>query len=896
MDEGWDRLLFCTSSVTARSLAIVIAIASATLGIVASQSPDRASALTGSEFDPGNIISDSAFYESNAMSESEIQSFLNGKIGTCANGACLNVLTNSVASRSRLVSDSTGNVRCEAFQGGQLTAAAIIYRVQVACGISAKVILVTLQKEQGLVTKTAPSQAALDRAMGYACPDTAPCAPTTLGFGNQIYAGTLQLKTYKASHFGMQPGSRSVLWNPNGACGNSVVNVQNYATAALYNYTPYRPNAAALATLYGTGDGCSSYGNRNFWVYYSSWFGPTYEAAPGAIAVLWNSVGGNEGAMGPAQAGLESFPGGGGGTGQRFQNGSIMASTSGLTVAIMNGPIRDSYFRSGGPAGPLGWPVDPGTSFPGAGGGTGQRFQNGSLMASTVTGGTVAIMDGSIRDNYFANGGPSGSLGWPVAGLQVFSGSGSGTGQQFQNGSSMSSPAVGTFPLMNGSIRDQYFSLGGPNSALGWPIAEQECAVELACTQKFQGRTLEADPIDTLHRFMGGNAGELGAPVGGTQHFAGSGGGTGQRYVGGSIMSSPVAGTFALMNGSIRDQYFNAGGPSSVWGWPTAKWVCAGSICTQTFQGGTIRTNPIDELHDLLGGDSGVMGPAMSGVETFTGSGGGTGQRFLNGSIMSSAEVSKALMNGPIRDAYFAGGGPSGPLGWPVDPVQSFADGAGQRFQNGSLMASTATGTTSALLNGPIRDTYFNSGGPAGVLGWPMSGVETFPGSGGGTGQRFQNGSMMASPSAGTFTLLNGPIRNQYFNAGGPSTAFGWPMANQVCTGSDCSQTFQGGVLKADPTGALQRSLGGDAGIMGSAQSGLEYFMGSGSGVGQRFLNGSIMSSPTAGTFALMNGSIRDQYFAAGGPSGTWGWPTTAQTCTASLCAQTFQGGSIKSK
>jgi len=56
--------------------------------------------------------------------------------------------------------------------------------------------------------------------------------------------------------------------------------LQNKATAALYYYTPYQPNAAALANLGGTGDGCSSYGNRNFWVYYNNWFGSTTAPTP----------------------------------------------------------------------------------------------------------------------------------------------------------------------------------------------------------------------------------------------------------------------------------------------------------------------------------------------------------------------------------------------------------------------------------------------------------------------------------------------------------------------------------------------------------------------------------------------------------------------------------------
>jgi len=69
-----------------------------------------------------------------------------------------------------------------------------IYRVQVACGISAKVILVTLQKEQGLVTSRAPSEYALRAAMGMACPDTAPCDAAFAGLARDTnrYVGWLQ--------------------------------------------------------------------------------------------------------------------------------------------------------------------------------------------------------------------------------------------------------------------------------------------------------------------------------------------------------------------------------------------------------------------------------------------------------------------------------------------------------------------------------------------------------------------------------------------------------------------------------------------------------------------------------------------------------------------------------
>lgn len=237
--------------------------------------------IVGSDFVPGSIIADELFYDANAMTVAEIQAFLTAKGGTCTNGKCLSIGRFAVDSRPISISDTTGNVKCQAFTGGSnLSAAEIIYRAQVACSISARVILVTLQKEQGLITKTAPSDYALIHAMGMACPDTSPCQAYAEGFGNQIYLGARQLMTYKASRFATQPGVRSIGFHPNAGCGSTQVNIQNYATAALYAYTPYQPNGAALANLRTTGDSCSSYGNRNFWVYYNDWFGTTVGRPP----------------------------------------------------------------------------------------------------------------------------------------------------------------------------------------------------------------------------------------------------------------------------------------------------------------------------------------------------------------------------------------------------------------------------------------------------------------------------------------------------------------------------------------------------------------------------------------------------------------------------------------
>jgi len=230
-----------------------------------------ATALAG--FNPSNLISDALFYDGAAMTTAQIQAFLNQKIGTCTNGKCLNVLQASFSSRGSVVSARTGNQVCAPVTGGTMSVAEAIYRLQVACGISAKVILVTLQKEQGLVTSRAPSDWNIRAAMGANCPDTAPCDPAYAGIGPQLVGGITQLKTYKAGAFARQPGTHFIGYHPNAACGGTNLLISNYATAALYNYTPYQPNAAALAAGYGTGNSCSSYGNRNFYNYYTDWFG-----------------------------------------------------------------------------------------------------------------------------------------------------------------------------------------------------------------------------------------------------------------------------------------------------------------------------------------------------------------------------------------------------------------------------------------------------------------------------------------------------------------------------------------------------------------------------------------------------------------------------------------------
>ncbi len=234
-----------------------------------------------SQFQPGNIISDAVFFNSGTMSEAQIQSFLQSKVPACQSGyTCLKDWYDT--------SRSTGaDPMCGAYAGGyRERASTIIFKVAQACGINPQVILVTLQKEQGLVTHTSPSTSRFTIAMGQGCPDTAACDTAYYGFFNQVYGAARQFKRYAnppgtSNYFTWYaPGKTwNVLYHPNRSCGSSPVYIQNQATANLYYYTPYQPNRAALNAGYGTGDGCSSYGNRNFYNYFTDWFGSTQSAA-----------------------------------------------------------------------------------------------------------------------------------------------------------------------------------------------------------------------------------------------------------------------------------------------------------------------------------------------------------------------------------------------------------------------------------------------------------------------------------------------------------------------------------------------------------------------------------------------------------------------------------------
>ncbi len=251
--------------------------------------PEQHDEVDTAGFDPGLIVSDDSFFDSGALDEGQIQDFLEAL--PCRADPGVPCLADYRQGTTTQPAQEPGH--CSAYQGATgERASRIIAKVAEACGINPKTLLVLLQKEQSLLTR--PSEYGYARATGYACPDTADCDQEYFGFFNQVYNAAWQFRQY-TQHPDRQYriGTVPVAYNPDAACGASEVAISNQATANLYNYTPYQPNEAALASTDADGDGCSAWGNLNFWLLWNRWFGdPTEVRFEGFLPPCTRLVGG----------------------------------------------------------------------------------------------------------------------------------------------------------------------------------------------------------------------------------------------------------------------------------------------------------------------------------------------------------------------------------------------------------------------------------------------------------------------------------------------------------------------------------------------------------------------------------------------------------------------------
>jgi serine-type D-Ala-D-Ala endopeptidase (penicillin-binding protein 7) len=210
--------------------------------------------LAQAEFNPQFIISDEEMQSTSNWTQSDIQKFLQDK------GSYLAAL---------IAEDADGLLK---------SAAEIIYITAVKYQINPKFLLVTLQKEQSLVTDDTPTQKQLDWATGYGVCDSCDLNGDSLlkykGFGKQVDNAAGLIRWY----YNNSDKSFVKKKDQNTTIDNQIIIPQSWATAFLYTYTPHL------------------HGNKNFWRIWNTWFSQIYpngtliSASNGEVWLIQNNI------------------------------------------------------------------------------------------------------------------------------------------------------------------------------------------------------------------------------------------------------------------------------------------------------------------------------------------------------------------------------------------------------------------------------------------------------------------------------------------------------------------------------------------------------------------------------------------------------------------------------
>lgn len=771
--SGWTGVRGVLAALAATVLAAGV--------LVAQPAPAHASSVTAG-FDHTLIVSDAEFYNGRAMSAAQVQSFLNQRVPRCEIGdrgkrpgqpgrsgyaiaqKCLRDFTVTTTSRS-------ANAYCAAYRGASNESAAqIIAKVGQACGINQKTLLVLLEKEQSLVTHRVPTTRMFNFAMGWACPDSGPgnspnCDPAAANFFTQVYRSAWQFKRYAVNpeRFNFRAGQTAkVQWHPNASCGTSRFVIKNRATAGLYNYTPYRPNQAALKAGWGTGDSCSSYGNRNFFSFWKVWFGNPNSSlkyqVTGDIQKHFDRNGGVAAFGEPLQNRVYSSANGGG-YAQRFERATIATSlATGKTYRLGTGPFHDRWTALGGPASAWGWLnghalcglADRGCRYP---------FQHGLASYSASTG--VQFVPNAVQGVWSRYGYEAGRLGYPVEEAQQSSG---GFVQFFQNGAVMVTADAQEY-VLNRHLAEAWSGAGGGIKGLG--------LITGGAVRHEGGRYFTPFERGTL--FLDGDRAV--------------------RFGSGPFLTEYTAGR----------QWENQ------WGWPLAPGTCnrATGECSMVFEKGIATYTPTggvqfvsNALHDAWVNEGGVarlghpVGPQTRHTETrFS-------QPFERGTIFVEGTRSVRFGNGPFLTEFTRSGGVAGAWGWPR------AAGTCDRrtgicrmvFEHGEAFYSPKTGVQFL----PTADVaaWDREGGMA-RLGLPTAAVQSHGDEM--TSQSFEKGRLFIRSGAAV-RFGNGPFLQEYDRTGGPSGPWGWPQLPGECglPNGGCRMVFEHGTATYTPRGGVR--------------------------------------------------------------------------------------------
>lgn len=881
-----------------RAFTVSVAVAAVTIGTLSGASATAighsatadGAARTGivhaadlSQFRPGNIISDAVFFNASTMTEAQIDAFLRQRVPTCQSGyTCLKDYRQATSTRN-------ADNYCRAYGGeSSESAARIIYKVAQACGINPQVLIVTLEKEQGLVTHTWPSSWRYTIAMGQGCPDTAACDTRYYGFFNQVYGAARQFKIYTEGRYFTYyaPGKTwNIRYSPNAACGSSPVYIENQATANLYYYTPYQPNAASLRAGYGEGDGCSTYGNRNFYQKFTDWFGsPTFQVV-GSLGAYWQSQGAGNGWIGSPTASMRSWSGHG--WSQRFTNADLYLKAGDASVRATIGGTQAEYRFVGEVASGLGWPAGPVSA---AGGGWYQDFVNGRIYVRPTDGNGYAVAS-PMHEAYEAAGNINGFLGWPDSRAYKYE---DGSRQDFAKGSIFQGPS--STVALDANWTSAFTGAGGPRR-VGWPLmtgttgsgSYARFTAGLIFRPSNGANIVVRGEVYRGYAGAGGIDGPLGAPLSEERSEAGR---FWQQFEGGTVYVS-TAGTYAVTK--LADALAKAGGVRAL-GYPTGPQVGSGTSLSQDFGDRTLTVSTAGSftVGGVIGRTYRAMGAAASSLGAAIGPEravpGGYVQEFEKGRILCSAAAT-VVVPSATATLHDAAGGVQGRLGWPTASETVTENEMRQPFQGGEIW-SAKDGSAGAVVVGAILHTARVAGGIS-VLGVP-TGPERE--SSAGWMQEFSRGVVFV-PRTGTASAIVGSILAKYKQEGGvdsfgfatgPATSIGGGVTVQPFANVTVYATAVGTYATRGYIRTFHSQLGGAHGLLGAPAQ--DEYATSG-GYRQAFTAGTVLVSST-GAF-VARGALGAEYLRRGGEAGRLGWPLGNETTGDGRWQQPFQGGTL---
>ncbi|MFP5218320.1 MAG: N-acetylmuramoyl-L-alanine amidase [Actinomycetes bacterium] len=310
------------------------------------------------------------------------------------------------------------------------------------------------------------------------------------------------------------------------------------------------------------------------------------------------------------------------------------------------------------------------------------------------------------------------------------------------------------------------------------------------------------------------------------------------------------------------------------------------------------NVSPIDSKHQYLGGDTGLLGPAVNVERSISD---GRYRAYRSGDIYWSKDSGAYEVHGEILGRYRAAGAAAGPLGFPLTDETVVRTGAASTFEHGVI--SWVPGRGARVVQGAISSRWSGLGREDGPLGAPVT-EEASTADGAGRWSGFDGGSVLWASSRGA-RAVQGSIHSRWRQHGGEGGVLGWPSTDELPTPDRrgrYNHFDRGSVYWSAGTGA--RAVRGsireawarwrwEAGPLGYP---VTDELPTPNGVGQynHFERGSVYWSPVTPASVVL-GSIRHRWAQLRWEAGPLGFPTTDELRTPDGVGRYnhFQRGSV---